>query len=49
MVKLPGGLLVTGSADRTIRVWNSNTGDCLRVLDEQAEEICALGASGAEG
>ena len=29
---LPDGAIVSGSHDKTVRVWNKDTGDCIRVL-----------------
>ena len=29
----PDGTIVSGSEDRTVRVWSKDTGDCIRVLE----------------
>ena len=29
----PDGSIVSGSYDNTVRVWNKDTGDCIRVLE----------------
>ena len=29
---LPDGRIVSSSRDKTVRIWNSDTGECVRVL-----------------
>ena len=34
---LPDGRIVSGSFDKTIRIWDANTGQCVRVFEGQTE------------
>ena len=33
----PDGSIVDGSEDKTVRVWNKDTGDCFRVVEGHTE------------
>ncbi len=33
MAVLPDGRIVSASYDMTVRIWNSDTGECVRVLE----------------
>lgn len=39
---LPNGNLVTGSFDRTIKIWDCTTGACIQTLNGHAEPVTAL-------
>ena len=42
-----GAQLASGSADNTIRIWDTKTGECLRVTDDR---VCAgLNITGTTG
>lgn len=45
-VVLPNGDLVTGSPDKTIRIWNAFSGECLHVFKGHAGKILALAVQG---
>ena len=34
---LPDGRIVSGSFDKTIRIWDATTGQCVRVFEGQTE------------
>jgi len=34
-----GDKIVTGSFDKTARIWDTKTGKCIHVLDEHTKEI----------
>ena len=42
---LPGGRYATGSADRTLRIWDAHTGDCLHVegLEAPVSNVICVG------
>jgi len=42
VVVLPNGRLASGSADNTIRIWNLETGECLRVLEGHTDWVHTL-------
>ena len=33
MAVLPDGKIVSGSLDRTIRIWDCDSGDCIKILE----------------
>ena len=37
MSVMPDGRIVSGSSDRTVRVWDSSTGECLKVLEGHSD------------
>lgn len=37
-----GSLFASGSIDRTVRVWDSNTGECLRVLSGHRDSVSSV-------
>jgi WD40 repeat protein/tetratricopeptide (TPR) repeat protein len=39
---LPGGILASGSADSTIKLWNPSTGECLRTLKGHSRQVNSL-------
>jgi WD40 repeat protein len=39
---LPDGTLVSGSDDKTIKLWNTKTGQCLKTLEGHSKKISAL-------
>ncbi len=40
-----GGLIVSGSGDRDLRVWNIETGECLKVLEGHTEAVRSVALS----
>ncbi|GET39635.1 NB-ARC domain-containing protein [Microseira wollei] len=40
-----GGILASGSADRTVRIWNITTGDCRQILTGHKSQISAVAFS----
>ena len=44
LASMPNGMLASGSADHTARVWNINEGSCLRTLFGHTGGILALAA-----
>jgi WD40 repeat protein/tetratricopeptide (TPR) repeat protein len=42
LVVLPGGILGSGSNDKTIKLWNPSTGECLRTLEGHTSNISSL-------
>ena len=46
-VAMAGGVLVSGSTDRTLRVWSATTGGCLHTLVGHTSTVrCVLLANG---
>ena len=41
-----GKLIVSGSGDRTVRVWNAVTGTCLQTLEGHTEDVISVSFSG---
>lgn len=39
----PGGNIISGSYDKTVRVWNAVTGQCIKVLTGHSEHISYIG------
>jgi len=39
---LANGRIVSGSDDKTVRVWNADTGECDRVLEGHSNVRCAV-------
>ena len=39
---LPDGTLASGSWDDTIKIWDTNTGDCLKTLTGHTDSIISL-------
>lgn len=41
-VVLPDGRIASGLSDKTIRIWDIDTGECLRTLNEHTDRVCSL-------
>ena len=41
---LPDGRCVSGSGDNTLRVWDSNTGECLRSMEGHSNWVTSVAA-----
>ena len=39
VVKLSGEKIASGSLDKTIKIWNPNTGECLLTLEEHTDVV----------
>ncbi len=39
---LPDGLLVSGSLDKTIRIWSPKSGEAIKILTGHTNWICSL-------
>ena len=44
MAVLPDGRIVSASYDKTVRIWNFDTGECVRVLEAHSKVsvICVV-------
>ncbi|MEM6612848.1 MAG: WD40 repeat domain-containing protein, partial [Cyanobacteria bacterium P01_C01_bin.72] len=43
--RVGGGILASGSCDGTVRLWNSQTGNCLQVLTQKDRQFCSVAFS----
>jgi WD40 repeat protein len=41
MAVLPDGRVVSGSDDKTLRVWDASSGACERVLEGHTGQVCS--------
>ena len=49
MAMLPDGRVVSGSDDRTLRVWDASSGVCERVVQSTDADVASLNPSGRDG
>lgn len=42
LCELEGGLVASGSQDRTVRVWEGSSGACLRILEGFREQVTSI-------